>query len=141
MSDRAFVDSNILVYAHDRSQGDKHRIARDLVARLWRDRNGVLSTQVVQELYVNLRSKVQRPLPADRLRELIEDYLRWDVVTNDGAAVLGALDIEARYQLSFWDALIVQAATAAGTARLYTEDLNDGQVFGNVEIVNPFRRS
>lgn len=82
---------------------------------------------------------MRRPLPPGEIRRLIEDYLRWDVITNDGAAILGALEIEARYQLSFWDALIVNAAAAAGAGRLYTEGLNEGHVFGSVEIVNPFR--
>lgn len=80
MSDRAFVDTNILVYAHDRGSGDKHTTARELVARLWRDRAGIVSTQVLPELYVNVRRKARQPISSDEARQLIEDYLAWPVM-------------------------------------------------------------
>ena len=71
-------------------------------------------------------------------RETIADYLTWEVVVNTSAAVLEALDLEGRYEISFWDALIVQAAQIAGAATLYSEDLSDGQTYGLVRVVNPF---
>jgi predicted nucleic acid-binding protein len=71
-------------------------------------------------------------------RRLIEDYLSWNVVANDGAAILRAVDFERRYKISFWDALIVAAANAADATLLYTEDLNHGQTYGVVEACNPF---
>ena len=137
MSDRSFVDTNLLVYAHDVSAGGKHDRARELIESLWRDRSGVLSTQVLQELYVSLR-KSPRPLPAPEARQVVADYLRWEIVVNTGESVLEAVDIETRYRLSFWDALIVQAAVVSGTERLYSEDLSHGQVYGAVRVVNPF---
>lgn len=137
MSDRFFVDTNILVYAHDASAGVRHERARALVERLWRDRTGVISTQVLQELAVNLRRKSARPLDARSTRELVADYLAWEVVTNDAAAVLAALDLEDRFRISFWDALIIQAAQSSGAAVLYSEDLSDGQTYGPVRVVNP----
>ena len=109
------------------------------MASLWRDRTGVLSTQVIQELLVNLRRKASNPLPAGETRRLVQDYLCWPVVVNDGAAILEALELEDRYRLSFRDALIVQAAIACGAATLYTEDLNHGQTYGGVRAVDPFR--
>ena len=136
MSDRFFVDTNVLVYAHDTSAGAKHALARDLVERLWRERSGVLSTQVLQELYVSLR-KARNPLPAAQAREVVADYLRWEVVVNTGESVLEAVDLELRHRLSFWDALIVHAATASGAAVLYSEDLSDGRLYGPVRVVNP----
>lgn len=138
MTARAFVDTNILVYAHDRGSGDKHEIARSLIEELWSSRSGVLSTQVLQELYVNLRRKAKRTVPLDEARAILEDYLSWKVVVNDQRSILDALELEARYQLSFWDALIVQAAQAAGVDRLYSEDLSHGQRYGALELVNPF---
>jgi predicted nucleic acid-binding protein len=97
----------------------------------------VLSTQVLQELAVSLRRKAKHPLDARATREIIADYLTWTVVTSSGESVLEALEIETRYQISFWDTLVLQAANAAGADLLYSEDLSDGQVYGNVRVVNP----
>lgn len=138
MSDSYFVDTNILVYAHDRDGGRRHELAKALVRELWEQRSGVLSTQVLQELYVNLRRKAAQPLDPATARQLVEDYLSWKVVVNDGAAVLRAIDLEERYSLSFWDALIIDAAHSAGAAMVYSEDLGHGQRYGVIEVRNPF---
>ena len=87
---------------------------------------------------MNLRRKVVHPVTLKTLREIISDYLSWHVVTNNGESVLDALEIEERYGISFWDALIVQAAQSAGADVLYSEDLSDGQVYGGVRVVCPF---
>ena len=137
MSDRYFVDTNILMYAHDKAAGEKHERARTLVEELWRERKGVVSTQVLQELTVNLRRKAARPLDAKKTREIVADYLTWQVVVNGGESILEALDLEARFQISFWDALIVQAAQVSGAEILYSEDLSDGQTYGTVRVINP----
>jgi len=137
MSDRFFVDTNLLVYAHDTSSGLKHDKARELVERLWADRSGVLSTQVLQELYVSLR-KARHPLAAAEARQVVADYLRWEIVVNTGESVLEAAELEDRYRLSFWDALIIQAAAASGVEVVYSEDLSHGQAYGTVRVVNPF---
>jgi predicted nucleic acid-binding protein len=139
MSDRYFVDTNILMYAHDTSAGEKHERAKALVEELWRDRTGVVSTQVLQELSVNLRKKVRRPLDFKAIRDIVADYLAWQVIVNGGESILEAIDLEARYQISFWDALVVQAAQASGAEILYSEDLSDGQTYGSVKVINPLR--
>ena len=139
MSDRYFVDTNILMYAHDASAGAKHDRAKALVEELWRDRTGVVSTQVLQELSVNLRRKAGRPLDVKATREIVTDYLTWQVVVNGGESILDALDLEARYRISFWDALVVHAAHASGAEILYSEDLSDGQTYGSVRVINPLR--
>lgn len=136
MSDRSFVDTNVLVYAHDARAGDKHERARQIVEQLWVDRTGVLSTQVLQELYVSLR-KAPKPLSPPDARQVLANYLGWQVVVNDGQSVLGAMDLEARYRVSFWDALILQAASASGVETLYSEDFAHGRVYGTVRVVNP----
>ena len=138
MSGKAFVDTNILVYAHDRGAGERHEKAKALVGRLWRERSGVLSTQVVQEFYVNVRRKARHPIEPEDARRLVEDYLKWEVVVNDGRTILGALDMEQRHCLSFWDALILQAAKTAKVAVLYSEDLSSGHSYDRVRVVNPF---
>ena len=140
MSDKYFVDTNILVYAHDTAAGAKHDRARALVEELWRDRSGAVSTQVLQELTVNLRRKAARPLTTKATRELVSDYLSWEVIVNGGQSIVDALDIEERHKISFWDALIVHAAQAAGAEILYSEDLSDGQTYGSVRVVNPFKQ-
>ena len=114
MSDKYFVDTNILVYAHDTSAGAKHERAKALVEELWRQRSGVVSTQVLQELCVNIRRKAKHPVDLRTAREIVSDYLSWDVVTNTCESILEALQLEERYQISFWDALILQAAEASG---------------------------
>jgi predicted nucleic acid-binding protein len=138
MSDKYFVDTNILIYAHDRSAGLKHERARQLVERLWTSGQGVLSTQVLQELCINLRRKIARPLAVEEIRQLVQDYLSWEIVVNAPASVLQALAIEARYKMSFWDSLILQAAESSGAAILYSEDFATGQKYGAVQVVNPF---
>jgi predicted nucleic acid-binding protein len=139
MSDKYFVDTNILVYAHDTSAGAKHDRAKALVEDLWRQGSGVVSTQVLQELCVNIRRKAGHPVDLRTAREIVADYLSWDVVTNTGASILEALQLEERYQISFWDALVIQAAEASGAAVLYSEDLSDGQTYRGVRVVNPLR--
>jgi predicted nucleic acid-binding protein len=139
MSDRYFVDTNILMYAHDTAAGEKHQRARALVEELWETRSGVVSTQVLQELAVNLRRKARNPLDAKATRDVVSDYLTWQVVVNGGDSILEALDLEAKFQISFWDALVIQAAHASGAAVLYSEDLSDRQTYGVVRVINPLR--
>ena len=137
MAEKYFVDTNILIYAHDRSAGPKHDLARQLIERLWASGEGVLSTQVLQELCINLRRKVARPMPIEEVRQLIQDYLSWEVIVNSPESVLQALEIEVRYKISFWDALVLRAAESSGAAVLYSEDLAAGQHYGAIQVVNP----
>jgi len=137
MGDKYFVDTNILMYAHDTAAGEKHQRAKTLIEELWATRGGVVSTQVLQELTVNLRRKAKKPLDAKATRDVVSDYLAWQVVVNSGESILEALDLETRYQVSFWDALVIQAAHAAGAEILYSEDLSDGQRYGTVRVKNP----
>src|SRR5271157_1972513 len=122
-----------MVYAYDRSAGEKHKGAKALLEQLWNSDRGVLSTQVLQEFCVNLRRKASRPL--------IQDYSSWEIVVNTPESILQALDIEARYKISFWDALIIQAAESSGAVILYSEDLASGQNYGSIRVVNPFTAS
>lgn len=137
MSAKCFVDTNILMYAHDTAAGEKHERARALVEGLWQARTGVVSTQVLQELIVNLRRKAAKPLDPAAAREVVVDYLAWKVVVNSGESILHALDLEQQHRISFWDALIVHAAEVSGSSVLYSEDLSHGQRYGAVTVVNP----
>lgn len=138
MSDKCFMDTNILLYAHDTAAGAKHEHARRLVEELWHTRSGVVSTQVLQELCVALRRKAGRPVGLKTAREIVMDYLTWEVYVNTGESVLEALAVEERYGISFWDALVIQAAEASGATVLYSEDLSSGQTYRGVRVVNPF---
>jgi predicted nucleic acid-binding protein len=138
MSAKFFVDTNILMYAHDRSTGEKHIRANGLIQQLWNSGTGVVSTQVLQELCVNIRRKSTRPLSLDETRDLVRDYMDWEVVVNDGDSILEALALERRFSLSFWDALIIHAAERSGAETIYSEDLAHGQVYGSTRVVNPF---
>jgi predicted nucleic acid-binding protein len=128
-----------LVYAHDLGTGAKHKRALKLIENLWRSEDGVLSAQVLEELCINLRRKAPRPLSIEETRRLIEDYSSWEVVVNTAESVLQALTIESRYEVSFRDALILQAAGSSGATVLYSEDLAEGQTYGSVRVVNPLR--
>lgn len=94
-------------------------------------------TQVLQELAVNLRRKAARPLDTKATREIVTDYLTWEVVVNGGDSILGALELAERFRISFWDALVIHAAQASGAEVLYTEDLSAGQQYGGLRVVNP----
>ena len=133
-----FVDTNVLAYAHDRSETAKQPVARALLEGLWRDRAGVLSTQVLQELYVVATRKFDPPMPRGAARELIVLYAAWPVVQVDVPLVIAASELEERHTLSFWDALVVEAARRAGATRLVTEDLQPGRTIGGVTVENPF---
>ncbi|HEY6506826.1 MAG TPA: PIN domain-containing protein [Vicinamibacterales bacterium] len=136
----SFVDTNILVYAEDRDEKEKHPIARDLVVDLWRSREGAVSVQVLQEFFVNVTRKVKHPVSATKTLEIVREYLTWRVVDNTSDLLVAAVELHQKAKLSFWDAMVVQAAITAGCERLYSEDLNDGQRFGAVQVVNPFAR-
>ncbi|MFH0751814.1 MAG: PIN domain-containing protein [Chloroflexota bacterium] len=133
-----FVDTNVLVYAHDRSEEVKQPIARALLDELWEARTGVLSTQVLQELYAVATRKFDPPMSARAARQIVAVYASWPVMQVDVALILGASELAERNSVSFWDALIVEAARRAGASVLATEDLQGGRRLGGVRIVNPF---
>jgi len=135
---KIFVDTNILVYGHDADAGQKHQIAQTVLADLWKQRNGVISVQVLQEFYVTMTRKVLHPLPAKEVRELIRNYSCWPVEMNDPLSILNASRIEETYKISFWDALIITAASKVDAEKILTEDLQPGQMIEGIRIENPF---
>ena len=139
MSDKVFVDTNVLVYAHDLDAGERHDIAVRLVSELWESRTAVISTQVLQEFYVNATRKIPSPLPRSTAREIIRTYSSWQTELIGTPEIETASELEEQHQLSFRDALIVTTARKGGASRVLTEDMNPGQIISGVRIENPFR--
>jgi predicted nucleic acid-binding protein len=135
---KAFVDTNVLLYAHDGAATVKQPLAKAAMERLWADRRGTLSTQVLQEFYNAATRKLSPPLLRAEAREIVDLYATWPVVLIDPAIILAATRLEEEHQLSFWDALIVEAARVAGADLLLTEDMQHGRVIEGVRIENPF---
>jgi predicted nucleic acid-binding protein len=133
-----FLDTNVLAYAHDRSETRKQPIAQALLDVLWRTRSGVLSTQVLQEFYVVATRKFDPPMRRGAAREIVALYGEWPIVQVDVALILAASKLEERHAFSFWDALVVEAARRCGATRLLTEDLQAGRRIGGISIENPF---
>ena len=138
MIERVFVDTNVLIYAHDLDAGSKHDRAAAILSDLWEKENGIVSVQVLQEFYVNVTRKISAPLTPALARGVIRNYLAWQIAPNDPSTVLSASEIAERNQISFWDALIVASASNAGADRILSEDLNHGQMIEGVVIENPF---
>ncbi|MBV9278849.1 MAG: PIN domain-containing protein [Chloroflexi bacterium] len=134
----SFVDSNILVYAYDADAAGKREIARARLQHLWETRQGVLSTQVMQEFYVTVTRKLRQPLDRATARRVVSTYLAWPVQVIGGADILAASDLEEQYQLSFWDALVFQAARRAGASRVLSEDFQAGRRVAGIVVENPF---
>lgn len=138
MNDKSFVDSNVLIYAHDVDAGAKCEIAKDILRTLWSDRTGILSVQVLQEFYVNVTRKIISPLSNHEARSVVSTYTPWCSETTS-AEILHAFRIEDEARIKFWDALIIASAAKAGATRVFSEDLNDRQVIAGVRVENPFR--
>ena len=136
--ERAFVDTNLFVYAHDKSAGRKRELARGLISGLWESRSGCASVQVLQELFVNLTRKVPKPLSAREAAALIEDLSAWRVHSPGVRDVLYAIELHERMGVSLWDAMILTSARSLDCRILYSEDLNPGQSYDGMLVVNPF---
>lgn len=139
MTAPVFVDTNILVYAHDLSSGRKSEIAGNLLRQLWDSERGAVSLQVLNEYFVNVTRKIPRPLSIAEAQNHVRRYGAW--IRNDSgvSTSLRAIDLMQTHKLSFWDCMVIAAAEEAGAAEIVTEDLNHGQIVAGVRIVNPFR--
>jgi predicted nucleic acid-binding protein len=139
MNGKTFIDTNILIYAHDADRSVKHRIARDIVDELWVDDSGAVSMQVLQEFYANATRKMRVPLSKPQARSLVDDYAVWCIETTP-TEIAAAFRIEDQARIGFWDALIIAAAQKSGADRLLSEDLNSGQTIAGIRIENPFAK-
>lgn len=133
----AFVDSNILIYAHDRDAGLKRERAAATLSDLWDAGTGRLSVQVLQEFYLNATQKLATPVARATAREIIKTYGVWVRRATTVETLTRATEIADLTRLSFWDALIVAAAEEIDAEVLLSEDFNDGQRIAGIKVVNP----
>jgi len=138
MTDLVFVDTNVLVYRFDAGKPKRQKAADAWVARLWEIRNGRLSFQVLREFYVTVTRKLPNQLETGAARNIVRALLAWKPVASSDRIMGSAWEIEDRYSISWWDALIVAAAREQACTILLTEDLQDGQVLAGVRVVSPF---
>jgi predicted nucleic acid-binding protein len=132
-----FLDTNILLYAYDLDAAEKREIARPLVEDGWlQPGRTAISVQVLQEFQINFVRKGRSP---EEALVLLTDFTHWPVIDNTLALFRLGLSLQQRWQLSLWDGMILAAAQASGARELLTEDLNHGQNYGGIRVVNPFK--
>ena len=134
-----FVDTDILVYAHDRSAMSKHQRAEELVEELWGNHLGCLSLQVMQEFYVVTTQKIAKPLEQETATRILRDLTQWNLHAPIAEDVLGAVGVQQRHGLSFRNAMILWSAQQLGCRILWSENMNEGLEYGNLRVLNPFR--
>jgi predicted nucleic acid-binding protein len=137
MSAKVFIDTNVLVYAHDYKAGHKHREAQMIVRDLRKQQSGAVSMQVLQEFYNTVTRKLASPLPKDEARAIVEDFSYWCIETTPDE-IKRAFQIEDEARINLWDAMIIAAAIRSGATQILSEDLNPGQIIAGIQIENPF---
>jgi predicted nucleic acid-binding protein len=138
MTAEVFFDTNVLVYAALGTGKDEHKRRRAL--DLIESEDFGTSAQVLQEFFVTVVKKASRPLSAVQALEWIEQWTAFPCQAIDHQLVRVAIEKSERHGISYWDAAILAAAEALGAYTVYSEDLNDGQQYGRVRVVNPFSR-
>lgn len=139
MTVSVFVDTNILLYSRDASEPQKQPLAESLLRRLWRSRSGRISVQVLNEYFVNVTTKLKPGLTPAEAWDDMEALKAWNPVETDFNLLSKGYMVYQRYQLSWWDALIIAAADTSGCSYLISEDLCAGQVYNGIRVVNPFQ--
>jgi predicted nucleic acid-binding protein len=135
---REFIDTNVLIYAHDVTAGEKYRRAQTLLVTLWTSQRGCLSIQILQEFFINVTRKLSQPILVAEASVLIADFAKWQVHSPTAQDVLSAIALHQRYHVSFWDALVIQSAVQLDCKILWSEDLSHGQIYAGVRVLNPF---
>lgn len=137
MSDRVFFDTNILVYSRDLSEPAKQHIAFEALRAAWSNRSGRISTQVLNEYYITVTRKLDPGLPRAEAWSDVEAFSAWRPVTIDMNCLRYAHEVQLLHKTSWWDSLIIAAARLSESSVILSEDLNHGQVYMGIEVVNP----
>ena len=140
MNARTFIDTNVLIYAHDTDAKAKHAAAKSILRDLWSERNGVLSPQVLQEFYVNVTKKIPHPVSKKSARLVVSTYAIWCIETTS-VEISNAFRIEDESRMGFRDALLVASALKSGAQRILSEDLNAGPSIAGIRNENPFAQT
>jgi predicted nucleic acid-binding protein len=138
MNAKVFVDTNVLVYCRDASEPHKQEQAMAWMAHLWSTKTGNLSYQILQEFYITVTAKLQPGLDPENARKDVRSLLVWQPIVVNDRVLENAWLIQDRFQISWWDALVVSAAQLADCRYLLTEDLQENQEFGSLLVTNPF---
>ncbi len=135
---KKFVDTNILIYAYDISAKEKHNISKNIISEIWNLQNGYISIQVLQEFYITTTRKVHIPLSKDESIGIIKELSLWNVYSPNKEDIVVAINLQDKYMISFWDAMILMSAKKCNCSILFTEDLNNNQIYDGVTAINPF---
>ena len=137
-TERTFIDTNVLVYRYDSRDPVKQLSAQEILKTGIENETAVVSAQVLGEFFTTVTRKIQSPLSIEEAHAAVNLISSLPVVALDLALVRRAIGTQMRYQVSYWDGLIVAAAESAGCTRIFSEDLNPGQAYNGVVVVNPF---
>jgi len=140
MSARAFLDTNVLVYAHDRSDPRKQDQARSLIAASLRHGTGLISAQVLSEFFVTMTRKIQTPMTVQQARNELVLLAHLEAIDIDADLLLRATHMQADWRIQYWDALVLAAAERGECSIVYSEDFSHGQTYGTLTVCNPFQR-
>jgi len=141
MTERVFVDTNVLVYARDSRYPQKQKTAADRLKTLWHSRSGRTSVQVLSEYYVTLTRKLKPGIPPEDAWDDVQSFMSWEPQSIDGEVIIRARELERRYKASWWDATVIAAAQIQSCTVLLSEDLQHGMAFGSLLVLNPFVQS
>jgi predicted nucleic acid-binding protein len=133
-----FIDTNVLIYNEDGSNQEKRDIAHQWLLQLWERGTGRLSSQVLNEFYVNVTKKLKPPMPQVLAREEVQRYAVWQPWAIDHTTIESAFTVESRYGLSYWDSLVIASAQHMGCQYVLSEDMAHGQTYGALQVINPF---
>lgn len=138
MSDKVFFDTNVIVYAHDLGSPEKRAKSQTLIFDSLRGGYGVISAQVLSEFFVTITKKIKEPMTAVQARKELVLLSTMETVDIDSTLVIRAIDMQERWKLNYWDALILSSAERAGCSTVYSEDLSQDQSYGSITVHNPY---
>ena len=135
------IDTNILVYAYDASEGNKHKASRKLLKTVWEEGGGIVCLQNLMEFFVVIARKVENPIDADEAKTIVEDFLKsekWEIIDRDEDTFLKAIDIVSKYEIHIWDALIATCMRENEVTEIVTENKNDFKKIPGIKVTVPF---
>ncbi|RLI90490.1 MAG: hypothetical protein DRO95_06115 [Candidatus Altiarchaeales archaeon] len=139
----SLIDTNILVYAYDKTEREKHKICRDLVARCWNlETEYAISLQNISEFYVIITRKVENPIPIQNARSIVKDIIDfngWRKINFTQNTIISAMNINKRYKIHYWDALLAATMRENDIFSIYTENESDFKKIRWLDVINPIR--